>query len=86
MCFLYQGKEVCLWFLISSAPHTPADPPPFIPYQTCKTLDLWLAVLMSVCVCTVCEGVSVSLFLRIPCGHAFACVHATLVLVCVSVK
>lgn len=45
---LYQGKEVCLWYLISSAPQTPADPPPFIPCPTCKLLDLWLAVLMRV--------------------------------------
>lgn len=51
---LYQGKEVCLWFLISSAAQTPADPPPFIPCPTCKPLDLWLAVLMRVYVYPVC--------------------------------
>lgn len=50
VCFLYQGKEVCLWFLIFSAPQTPADPLPFIPYPTCKPLDLWLAVSKCVCV------------------------------------
>ena len=55
---LYQGKEVCLSFLISWAPQTPADPPPFIPCPTCKALDLWLAVLISVCVC-VCVLVNV---------------------------
>lgn len=49
--FSLQGKGVCLWFLISSAPPTPADPPPFIPCPTCKALDLWLAVSMYVCVC-----------------------------------
>ena len=47
---LFQGKEVCLWFLISSAHQTPADPPPFIPCPTCKALDLWLAVFISACV------------------------------------